>query len=316
MIDINKLEYENKNIDIDNYLFFRDYVKNSMNYPEWLGDFTKNDLEYLLNDGAIIWVYYLDKDPVCSMMLIPSTEKDLSKFEINLDYKEVVDYGPMFVNPKYVGNGLQYQMLKVLDEYCINNGYKYAISTVHPDNVYSINNLVKDEFKLIGQKEFSRGIRNIYLKQLFNANKILTFIVNENDQFLLLKGSNLDPEFHESFWYVVTGSVEDEDVTLEDTVKREVSEETGLSLNKIQKLNWIYSYNSLGKHCIEEMYISYTSDKNISLNEESIGYKWCSLEEMIELIKWYSSKDELRNILKNALENKFKDKTKFINVEK
>lgn len=316
MIDINKLEYENKNIDIDNYLLFRDYVKNSMDYPEWLGDFTKNDLEYLLSNGSTIWIYYLDKDPVCSMMLIPSTEKDLSKFEINLDYKEVVDYGPMFVNPKYVGNGLQYQMLKVLDEYCINSGYKYAISTVHPDNVYSINNLVKDEFKLIGQKEFSRGIRNIYLKQLFKVNKILTFIVNENNQFLLLKGSNLDPEFHESFWYVVTGSVEDEDITLEDTVKREVVEETGLSLNKIQKLNWIYLYDSLGEHCIEEMYISYTSDKNITMNEESIDYKWCSLEEMIELIKWYSSKEELRNVLKNALDNKFIDKTKFVKVEK
>lgn len=316
MIDINKLEYENKNIDIDNYFLFRDYVKNSMDYPEWLGDFTKNDLEYLLSNGSTIWIYYLDKDPVCSMMLIPSTEKDLSKFEINLDYKEVVDYGPMFVNPKYVGNGLQYQILKVLDEYCINSGYKYAISTVHPDNVYSINNLVKDEFKLIGQKEFSRGIRNIYLKQLFKVNKILTFIVNENNQFLLLKGSNLDPEFHESFWYVVTGSVEDEDITLEDTVKREVVEETGLSLNKIQKLNWIYLYDSLGEHCIEEMYISYTSDKNITMNEESIDYKWCSLEEMIELIKWYSSKEELRNVLKNALDNKFIDKTKFVKVEK
>lgn len=316
MIDINKLECKNQNINIDNYVLFRDYVKNSMDYPEWLGDFTKNDLVQLLNTGSSIWIYYLEQEPVCSMMLIPSTEKDLSKFGINFNYKEVADYGPIFVNPKYVGNGLQYQMLKFLDKYCINNGYKYAISTIHPDNVYSIVNLDKDEFKLIGQKEFSRGIRNIYMKQLFNPNKILTFIVNEDNKFLLLKGSNLDPEFHESFWYVVTGAVEEQDNSLEDTVKREVSEETGLLLNKIQKLNWIYSYDSLGEHCIEEMYISYTSDKNITLNEESVDYKWCSLEELVDLIKWYSSKDELRNILNDALENKFMTKIKFVNIEK
>ena len=316
MIDINKLKYENKNIDIDNYITFRESVKINMEYPEWLGDFTKHDLEQLLNNGSIIWIYYLEQDPVCSMMLIPSTEKSLNKFEIELDEKEVVDYGPMFVNPEYVGNGLQYQMLKALDEYCINNCYKYAVSTVHPDNIYSINNLVKDGFKRINQKDFKRGIRNIYIKQLINPNKILTFVVNENNQFLLLKGSERDPEFHESFWYVVTGSVEDEDITLEDTVKRETSEETGLSLNKIQKLNWVYLYDSLGECCIEELYISYASDKNVILNEESVDYKWCSLQEMIELIKWYSSKDELRNILQDALDNKFMNKTKILKVEK
>lgn len=100
------------------------------------------------------------------MMLIPSTEKDLKKFEIKLDYRDVVDYGPMFVNPKYVGNGLQYQMLKELDNYSVELGYDYAASTIHPDNIYSINNLVKDGFKLIGTKDFTRGTRNIYLKDL------------------------------------------------------------------------------------------------------------------------------------------------------
>lgn len=83
---------------------------------------------------------------------------------MDLDYKDVVDYGQMFVNPKYVSNGLQYQMLKELDNYCIKLGYN-AIGTIHPDNIYSINNLLKDDFKLVGIKEFTRGIRNIYLKK-------------------------------------------------------------------------------------------------------------------------------------------------------
>ena len=99
------------------------------------------------------------------MMMIPSDEASINKFELSLDYKDVVDYGPMMVNPKFVGNKLQYQMLKELDSYCINLGYKYAAGTIHPDNIYSINNLVKDDFKLINQKEFKRGIRNMYLTE-------------------------------------------------------------------------------------------------------------------------------------------------------
>ena len=134
--------------------------------PEWLGDFSKADLNSLIKIGAKIWIYYTDNEPVCSMMIIPSSKKDLEKFGIDLDYKVVVDYGPMMVNPKYVGNKLQYQMLLKEDEYCLENGYLYAASTVHPDNIYSVNNLLKDNFKFIGRKHFTRGVRNIYLKEL------------------------------------------------------------------------------------------------------------------------------------------------------
>lgn len=166
MIDITKLKYENKNIDLDCYISFRECVKNNMTYPEWLGDFTRNDLEKIQSHGAIIWIYYLNERPICSMMLIPSTEKSLSKFGIRLDAKAVADYGPIFVNPEYIGNGLQYQMLTELDNYCINNGYKYAATTIHPDNIYSIKNFIKDEFQFITQKQFDRGVRNVYLKKL------------------------------------------------------------------------------------------------------------------------------------------------------
>lgn len=163
---LNELTCINENINIDEYIDFRELVKASMEYPEWLGDFSKEDLIKLLNDNSKIWIYYLNNEPVCSMMIIPSSEKSLLKFEIDLDYKEVIDYGPMFVNPKYVGNKLQYQMLKELDNYCINKNYKYAAVTVHPDNIYSINNLLKDNFIYKNTKTFKRGIRNIYLKNL------------------------------------------------------------------------------------------------------------------------------------------------------
>lgn len=106
--------------------------------------------------------------------------KTMQKFELDLDYRDVVDYGPMFVNSRYVGNGLQYQMLCELDNYCKNNGFKFAAGTIYPDNVYSINNLVKDDFKMVGTKEFSRGMRNIYLRCLKDGyiQKMFSFITN------------------------------------------------------------------------------------------------------------------------------------------
>ena len=134
--------------------------------PDWLGDFSKQDLETILQEGSKIWLYSQDSIPICSMMHIPATASSIQEFNLDLDYHEVADYGPMFVNPEYRGKHLQLQMLKELDSYSSNHGYKYALSTVHPNNNYSINNLLKDDFQLVKQKTFQRGLRNIYLKKL------------------------------------------------------------------------------------------------------------------------------------------------------
>ena len=124
--------------------------------------------------------------------------------------------------------------------------------------------------------------------------KILTFIINEKSEWLLLKGSDKDPQFHKSFWYTVTGGKEEYDSSLEDTVIREVKEETDLDVEEINDLDWTFEYDSLGKHCIEYAYVSKVKYGNIKLNEENIDYKWCDLDEYIEMIEWWGEdKNEL-----------------------
>ena len=165
------LKCVNEEVNLKEYTTLRELVKKNMEHPEWLGDFSEEDLISLLNNGSKIWLYYHGDEAVCSMMLIPATEKSLKKFNLDLDYKQVADYGPSFVKPKFVGNGLQYQMLNVLNNYSLTSGYKYAVGTIHPDNIYSINNVLKDGFVLKGYKEFKRGPRNIYLKDLERDDK-------------------------------------------------------------------------------------------------------------------------------------------------
>lgn len=135
--------------------------------------------------------------------------------------------------------------------------------------------------------------------------KILTFIVNENNEILLLKGSKNDPQFKRSFWYVVTGGKEKEDKNLDDTVIREVKEEMGLDIEKCMYLNWIFRYNSLGKECTEYAYISFVNKGKITLNEENVDFKWCDLEEFVQKINWFQNdKKELSNVLKQSMESK------------
>ena len=138
-----------------------------MEHPEWLGDFSYENLISLIENGSKIWIYYKDGEIVSSMMFIPSSKESAAKLGFTeYDYSKIVDYGPMMVNSKYIGNNLQFQMIKVLDDYSRKIGLEYAVSTVHPDNIFSIKNLLKADFVQVDQKLFSRGLRNIYFKKL------------------------------------------------------------------------------------------------------------------------------------------------------
>ena len=68
-----KLEYLkciSENIDLDEYIEFGEYVKANMHNPDWLGDFSREDLINMLNQGAKIWIYYNDTDLVLSLIHI------------------------------------------------------------------------------------------------------------------------------------------------------------------------------------------------------------------------------------------------------
>lgn len=162
-----KVKILSKN-DLDDYLLLVKKVKDKMKYPEWLGDFSKEDLFTIAEIGKI-YLWFDEDEIVCAALLIPSTKKDLDKFfSSDLDYSKVVDFGPEMVNPSYIGRGLQREMLKFLENESLNMGYEYAISTIHPNNIYSRRNLEYVGFQNIGQVTLKRGIRVVYRKRIKN----------------------------------------------------------------------------------------------------------------------------------------------------
>lgn len=167
MIDKSKITKEFLAKDeIDFYNKYIEDIRNRMERSDFLGTFTHEDLEFLLDNNSHIYLYKYNDDIMCTSMIIPAREKDIKKFGLNYNYQDVIDYGPEVVLDKYRGNGLQRYMLEDLDRVSKKLGYKYAVTTIHPENIYSINNLTKHGFKQIGRGEFKRGPRNIYCKEL------------------------------------------------------------------------------------------------------------------------------------------------------
>lgn len=147
--------------------------------------------------------------------------------------------------------------------------------------------------------------------------KILTFIVNEQQELLLLHNNPINPIHGGDIWYTVTGGVEKIDQNINAAVKREVKEETNLDVIDSMYLNVIYKYKSRkGIDCIEYVYISFVKNNQIVLNEESIGYKWLDIDSFVKEIHWYGDKSALKDILNKAINKQlFYQKEKIIDYK-
>lgn len=161
-------EHKNYGLDIIKYLKHFEEVQNNMENPSWLGSMSEENLNFVLNGGGNIFLYYDNLNAsVCSVMYTNVSDKTLEKFGLtSYDSKELCSCGPIMVNEKYVGNSLQKQMLLKLEEYGKSKDKKYIITTVDPLNIYSINNFLSSGYTLVNQVTLTRGIRNVYIKQI------------------------------------------------------------------------------------------------------------------------------------------------------
>lgn len=164
---INEFNCISEHNNIDEYLEFYKYVKSNMKEPSWLGEFSLNELKNILNNEGKLFNFYDNNIIVCSMLYIPSNNKTLEKHNLKYDEKLVGSCGPIMVNPKYVGNKFQKQMLELLDKYCKSIGKRYIFTKVHPDNIYSINNFISDGYKFVETYKTSSGeSRSVYFKEI------------------------------------------------------------------------------------------------------------------------------------------------------
>lgn len=166
IMKLNELTCVSSNVSLTDYLKLYKYVRDNMPHPEWLGTFTEKEIIDILNNGGKIWLYYDAKTPVCSMLYIPANNKSLRKHNISSDEKLTSALGPIMVSPDYLGNGLQNQMLKVFEDYCLSVNKKYIFTKVHKDNIYCINNILKNNYQVRDEYENERGMNLALLKKL------------------------------------------------------------------------------------------------------------------------------------------------------
>ena len=158
------LKEVSNNVNLDEYLYLYNYVRDNMDHPEWLGTFTKDEIKEILNNGGKIWMYYDNDIPVCSVFYIPTSNKSLKKHNINYDEKITGSLGPIMVRKEYIGNGLQTAMHQIINKYVKSIGKTHMFTKAHSDNIYSIRNILKDGYKIIDKYENERGPMTAFVK--------------------------------------------------------------------------------------------------------------------------------------------------------
>ena len=129
--------------------------------------------------------------------------------------------------------------------------------------------------------------------------KILAFVC-DGEKFLLLRNNSKDSSHGGDYWFTVTGSVEEEE-SIDNTVKREVKEETNLEVFEIFNLNWGSVYFWGGEDHSENNLLAFIKKGKIILNEENIDFEWLNLDDFIKKINWDLNKDELKKVLQKAI---------------
>ena len=151
---------------LDLYIDFIELIKRDLEREDFLGDFSRTELMDILDNKGYIYMYKYRNILVACSVLIPANEKIVKELNLDVDYNKVIEIGPQAVFTDLRGNGIQDYMIKKMESMAKDLGYEHILTTSHPDNIYSINNFKKNNYKKIAQKKYSRGLRNIYYKDI------------------------------------------------------------------------------------------------------------------------------------------------------
>lgn len=141
----------------------------------------------------------------------------------------------------------------------------------------------------------------IDVKKLYLVSKCV--LINENNEFLIMKRTHYKNDNSGDFWDIPGGSV-DEGEDINDAIVREIREEVGIEVKerlKILKMN-----SSKGKNESYGIFVLYYLEnfdmsQEIVLSEEHSEFKWIGFED-IENYEFYSKKttmDSIREFLEN-----------------
>lgn len=158
--------------DADQFLSFLEKIRSDMTHPEWFYLDPPEVVGKWLADGTMVLWMAEEKGCLAAVFTILYPGLDPCNYGYDLDLREaellqVVHMDTAAVHPDYRGRGLQGQLLQMAERELSGNGKRILLSTVHPENRFSLNNMLKQGYRVQRNVEKYGSERYVLRKDIF-----------------------------------------------------------------------------------------------------------------------------------------------------
>ena len=158
--------------DTERLIAFLEQVRDGMERKEWFYLDPPEVVRAMMSDGTMeLWLAEEDGHLAAIFdMLHPGLQSFNYGYDLDLseeDLLRVVHMDTSAVHPDYRGQGLQSRMIREAEEELSGKGHRILLCTAHPENRYSLNNLLGLGYAIQKKVEKYGSERYILRKDIF-----------------------------------------------------------------------------------------------------------------------------------------------------
>ncbi len=159
------------NADTETLLQFLQQVREEMEHKEWFYLDAPEDVRAMMEDGSMeLWLAEENGELAGIFDLIrPGLAKHNYGYDLDFTEEEllrVINMDTAAVHPNHRGKGLQGKLIQHVEAYLRQEGKHILLCTVHPDNRFSLQNVLKQGYKVQRKLEKYGSVRYILRKDL------------------------------------------------------------------------------------------------------------------------------------------------------
>lgn len=157
--------------DTENFIKLLYDVQAAMPHKEWFYLDPPEEIREMMADGTMrLWVA-MDGERLAGAfdILIPGLDEYNYGYDLGFGEEEllrVINMDTAAVHPDYRGQGLQKRLMQAAEKEICRMGQRILLCTVHPDNQFSLQNVLKQGYAVQKREEKYGSIRYVLRKDL------------------------------------------------------------------------------------------------------------------------------------------------------
>lgn len=159
-VTIKKIKEEEIKIVLD----FQKEIIDNMEHKEWFVPLTKEEFLTPIRGEDNVYVFIYNNIIIGLLVLTCNISEILKDYELPSTNYMLID--SIMVKEGYRGYGLQRQLLNFAYKRAFDLNMDGLVATIHPDNKYSLNNFLNDNYNILHTLTIHGGTRKIVVKNV------------------------------------------------------------------------------------------------------------------------------------------------------